>query len=351
MLPIQPRRFRPPQCLAWLAVLLLAATAAPGQDDWDWLQHLRIGLPVMVNIKSSFSENGQFNIPSQAGPVGVTGANHIFNDGYVKVDNTGDARQQTGYWGYDNASQYNSTLDTLTMHSSTGYSLSGEGSREAQPFPGFEAAYGTDLFRFAHVRIGWELGAELMPIHVSDDEALNASVTQSLFTFGTGSIIMPTAPYNGGISSYPEPTISDIATNAGSTNVTGTVTGSRRLEMMLYTVRLGPTLGWNFMPGAELTAGAGPVVGVLTGDYEFSETITTPGSGSAYNSGRYNATKGIFGGYANASLVFQVINHGDVYLGAEFMPLGNVNMNFPGREASLDLRQALQFSAGFNWPF
>jgi hypothetical protein len=68
------------------------------KDD-DWTRHFRIGAMVGMNIKASFSMNGQFNIP------GNNAANGIYDDGYVQTDNTGNAFGQTGNWGYNNASQ------------------------------------------------------------------------------------------------------------------------------------------------------------------------------------------------------------------------------------------------------
>ena len=216
--------------LTLLAGVALLARTASGQNNDDWLQHLRMGVPVLVNARARFSINGQFNLNSQAGPTGITGANHIFNDGYVKVDDTGDAQGYTGYWGYQNASQYNPVAQTLTMHSDTAYSADGSAEKEAQPFAGFEIAYGTDLFRVGPAHIGWELGGSLMPIHITDDQPLAATVNQSAYTFNTGGIIMPTAPYNGGPSGVGEPTIFDTATAAGSAVVPGTVAGTHRLE-------------------------------------------------------------------------------------------------------------------------
>jgi hypothetical protein len=354
MIKIRVHHYRALRGLCALAGLALLARTAFGQDQDDWWQHLRVGVPILVNVKAHFSENGQFNLNSEAGATGVSGVNHVYDDGYVKVDATGDAGGYTGYWGYQNASQYNAAAHTLTMESDTAYTTSGSADKDAQPFAGFEVAYGTDLWRFGSARIGWELGGSLMPIHITDDQPLPATVNQSLYTFSTtspfGPIIVPTAPYNGGSSGEAEPTIQDTATAAGSASVPGTITGTRQLQLMLYTIRLGPTFSWNFVTNTALQIGAGPAVGILTGNYKFDETITTAG-GSAENSGSLGATKTVFGEYVNASLTYRLVEHGDIYIGAQFMPLGNVNLSFPGRQASLDLRQAVQFSAGINWPF
>ena len=248
----RPRPSRRLRHLGWLAgvALLPRAAIAQNADADSWVQHLRIGLPVTVNVKAHFSVNGQFNLNSQAGAVGVSGVNHVFNDGYVKVDNLGDAQGVTGYWGYQNASQYNAAAQTLTMHSTDSYTTSGSASENAQPFVGFEAAYGTDLWRWNTVRLGWEIGAGLTPINVTDDSTMNATVNQSVYTFNTSPVIVPTAPYNGGPSGVGEATISDIACAQPGVTAPGIVTGTRRLEMMLYTVRLGPTISWDFLPSA-----------------------------------------------------------------------------------------------------
>ena len=85
--------------------LMLSARPVLGQDTDSWWQHLRVGVPVTFNIHASFSENGLFTLPGgQAGPAGVPGVDHVYNDGYVKVDMTTNAGGFTSYWGYKNAS-------------------------------------------------------------------------------------------------------------------------------------------------------------------------------------------------------------------------------------------------------
>ena len=293
----------------------------------------------------SFTVHGEwksFTLPAaQAG---------IFNDGYVRVDNTGDALGQTGYWGYQNASQYNAANNTLTMHSATSYTGTGSADVDFQPFVGIEAAYGMDLWNVGRAHIGWEVAAAFTPLRASDNESFGATVNQSAFTFNTTGIIVPTAPYSGGPSGVGEPTISNVETPAGTTNVTGTVSGQRKLDLQLYTFRVGPTVSWDFCKHLGVFAGLGPAIGILNGNYDFSENIVTAG-GTAVNSGRIGMTKIVYGGYLNADLVYHAMDHGDVYIGAQFMPLSSSTVSGMGREARVDLSGTVQFSAGFNWPF
>jgi hypothetical protein len=330
------------------------ACAARAQDSDDWTQHLRIGVPVVLGIRAHFNTTGPFTLSGQPGPAGVSGVNHIYDDGYVKVDATGNAGGYTGYWGYQNASQYNAAAQTLTMHSANSYSTGNGSADENGPNVGIEASYGTDLWRLnREMRIGWEIGAALTPMRIVDNEPLAATVSQSAFTFNTGSIVVPTAPYNGGPGGpgVAEPTIHDVATAQPGMTVPGTVTGERKLDLMLYTFRLGPTFTWDFMPRAGLLVSAGPAMGLVSGAYRFDETITTMSGGSIHNSGSIGTLRTVFGGYANAGLLVRVGEGWDLYLGAQYMPLGTVNMNGPGREASLDLRQTEEFTLGMGWSF
>ena len=327
-----------------LAALAWATTPARAQDDDGWAQHLRLALPVTVNVKARFTENGTFGVPA--------GAAGQYNDGYVLPDQTGDLFGQTGNWGYQSASQYSSVNNTLTMHSATSYTANGSASKDFQPFLGIEAAYGTDLWKSGPVRVGWEIGAGFTPLRATDDESLSSTVTQNAFTFSTAGIaVMPAPGYQGGPSGISEPTISDTPSSTNVTTAGGMVTGARRLDLMLYTLRLGPTVAWDLNDQFTLMGGVGPAVGLLNGNYDYSESVVVTGGGTAQNSGRIRMTKAVYGGYVNGQIIYHAIAHGDVYLGAEFMPLSSASVSGMGRTAKVDLSSAMQFSIGLNWPF
>ena len=54
-------------------------------DSGDWTRHFRIGAMVGMNIKANFKTKGTFNIS------GNNPAKVIYDDGYVRVDDTGNA--------------------------------------------------------------------------------------------------------------------------------------------------------------------------------------------------------------------------------------------------------------------
>ena len=271
----------------------------------------------------------------------------------MRTDNTGNAFGYTGYWGYNNTSQYNAGAHTLTMTAATSFSSNNSAKESGGAFPGFEMAYGGNLWYWKHARVGWELGFGLLPISITDDQSMPASVSQSAYTFNTGGIVVPNAPYQGGFNRDGEPTIPVPLniTPSSTTNIpNGMVTGSQKLDVMLYTVRLGPTMYWDLTEHVSLSLGAGPAVGLVSGDYKYNEIITASGV-SAYNSGKISGTDFVYGGYVNATVLCHVMDNGDIFAGAQFMPMSNATISGGGRMGRLNLGGQVYFTVGVNWPF
>lgn len=314
------------------------------KDD-DWTRHFRIGAMVGMNISASFSMKGQFNIS------GNNAANGIYDDGYVRVDDTGNAQGYTSYWGYNNQSQLSGS--TLTMHSTTSYSANGSSEESGSVFPGFDMAYGGNLFYLGRARIGWDLGFGLLPINITESQIITGvSVNQTVYTFYTGTITVPGAPYQGPYNSAGNPTIFSNPTSTNNTTISGgTVTGSSTLDVMFYTVRLGPSVYWDVNKYIGVSASAGPALGIVSGSYKYNE-IVSAGGVSANNQGRIEATDLVYGGYVNATVMYHVPGeNADIYLGAQFMPMGDANFSGGGREARLKLGGQVYISAGVNWSF
>ena len=302
--------------------------------EYDWTQHFRIGAVVGLNISANFSS--KITRPNNA-------ANGIYDDGYVRVDDTGNAGGFTSYWGFNNQSQYNPVNQTLTMHSVNSYSGSSSGSGV---FPGLDLAYGGEVWDWGRTRIGWDLGFVLLPISITEG-GMSASVSQTTYTFNTGGITWPGAPgpYQGPFNSAGNPTISTNHTTVNSTD-TESIAGSHSLDVMLYSLRLGPSLYWDLNEKWGLSAGVGPAVGLVSGSMKFDETV-----GTVRNRGQIDATDFVYGGYANATLLYHVETGGDLFLGAQFMSLSDATISGGGREGRLNLGGQVYVTAGINWAF
>ena len=168
--------------------------------------------------------------------------------------------------------------------------------------------------------------------------------------FDTGSIVLPTAPYNGGPSGIG-PLISATAVPVGSEVIEGNFTGTQTLDATLVTIKLGPTIFWDLHRYVGLQAGLGPAIGIVPGSLKFDETVQLPDGTTPHNSGKVSSTEVAFGGYANVIATFHVMKNADIYLGAQYLPLGNVSFGGNGRNADLKLTGQINFMAGINWPF
>jgi hypothetical protein len=311
----------------------------------DWTQHISLGALVGLNISAKFSENGSFNIPGNAG-------SGIYNDGYVLEDQTGNAGGYTGYWGYDNASQYNATAQTLSMHDTTSYSAADNSGKNSAALPGLELGYGQNLWDWKRTHIGWDAGVGVVAISIDNNYSAPATVNQTTYVYDTGGIVMPDAPYQGGPSGQGEPIIPATPSSTSSQTSTGVVTGRRSLDGVLTTIRLGPSVNWDLNRHITTSLSAGPAVGIVVGEYKYNETITAGGA-SAQNSGSFVNTAVSFGGYVKASLMYYIWDGGDadIFVSAEYMPMKNATIEDGGQEAQLNLSGQVYLSAGINWPF
>ena len=219
--------------------------------------------------------------------------------------------------------------------------------RDWSVFP-FELAYGGNLWYWKHARVGRELGFGLLPISIPKTALRWQQLTSRLILL-TRVALLCQPHLTGGFNRYGEPTIS---TSASITNnqYAGTVTGKQTLDVMLYTVRLGPTMYWDLTEHVSLSLGAGPAVGVVSGDYKYDEMITASGV-NAHNSGQIGGTDFVYGGYVNATVLCHVTDNGDIFAGAQFMPMSDATISGGGRMGRLNLGGQVYFTVGINWPF
>lgn len=183
---------------AWLGALLSLISGAGSvhaQDDPGWAQHIWLGPQVAFNINAKFGLSGQFPISgSRPGPTGVSGADHFYNDGYVRVDQTGNAQGFTSFWGYQNAGQNDAANHALLMHNATAYSASASSTGNDEPYFGLQLGYGADPWRWGSFHLGLEFAFGFLPVRISANQPIPALVSQSVYSFDTGGIVLPTAP-------------------------------------------------------------------------------------------------------------------------------------------------------------
>ena len=314
-------------------------------QDADWTRHFNIGALAGFNIRGRFSLNGTMNISGHNPAAGV------FDDGYV-IPDAGSSSGYTSDWGYQSASQYNAASGNLVMHSAATYTAAtpANANHANGLDAGFELTYGDTDFKWGRAKVGWEFGFGLLPVKLTDNTTIPVTVSQNSYTFNTGGGPINDAPYNGGPNQFNGQLLGTNYTKGVSSTQNGQVTGTRTLDSLLYTIRLGPTMYWDLNRKMGLFLSAGPVVGLAQNRLSYNETITYNGS-TAVNSGSYRSLSLVYGGYVGAVLTYHAPENADLFIGAQYMPLTSATVSGGGREARLQLSGAVYVSAGVNWSF
>ncbi len=345
----------------WFLPLAAVCVIAPedGRAE-DWTRNFRIGMTIALNIHGDFSTSGTLGVPGgQAGPAGVGGVDHIYGDGYVRKDDTGNALGLTSNWGYENPSQLSTTSpQTLTFHSAQSVNVGDHRDRvEDAPYLGFDMAYGGSIVHSGSWDLGWEMGFGILPITLENKLNVLGTFVTTVHQFevpqnplGGGNIVLPQAPYHGGTGGLG-PLIGDVATALPDETVSGTITGKQTLDVNLYHLRLGPTLHWESGHRWAASVGLGGALGWVNGDYRYEESGSFAEGGSISNSGRFGTSDFVFGGYVDGRVLYHVQENADLFVGAQFMSLTNTKFSRDGREARLDLGRGVYFTVGINWPF
>jgi hypothetical protein len=353
-----------PNTLSALSCLSLLSMAANSHAQEEWTKHFRIGMSFGMNIKADFKTSGRFPVSGNAPGEAIPGRNHTYDDGFVRLDDTGNAvpfdsttgNGVTANWGYQNASQYDAAAETLTFHGTSSYSAVNFSSRNDAPQLGMDLAYGGSFRKWERLALGWEFGFNWTPFDSKDRSPLQTAINgvEDVYpTGGTGktdpNTPFPPAGYRGNFDSAGRPVIDD-APSRTEVSLPGSIAGSRGLEASLYQFRLGPLIRWEFVPRWTLNGSAGGAFGLIDADYVFNERITTATS-STISKGKFGDLETTYGGYAGVVVMYDTGHYWEAYLGAHLLSMSDATVASPGRSARLDLGSAIYLTAGINWTF
>ena len=316
-------------------LVLAAATpfALPGADFSENPNRLSLGARFGFNFKADF----QNNAPVNSGPA-AAGADHTYNDGYVLLDSSGNAGGLTWNWGYQNAAQVaGDTMQFNAIESSSPSGLTGNNKVTDDPQYGVELTYQRVLGRLGSEgkgRWGLEAAFGYTDLDLSDSRSATGPVTVTTDTYPLNGVLPPGAGYNG---SFPGPgaLLGDTPTRIIASG-TATLTSHQKLSGQLYGIRLGPFAEWNLTSQLSLAASVGLTLAPASVDYDFSETITLAGGGTAVASGHSSKTELLYGAYASAMLRYDFGKHWGVFTGAQLQSLTALEQSVGSHTARLD---------------
>jgi len=325
--------------------LTLTAVSPPlvfGADSVPNPHRLSVGLRFGLNYKANFSNSATTFNPVDPGPA-TAGANHTYDDGFVRVDASGNFGGLTSYWGYQNASQVVGT--SMEFHA---LGVPEASSITDDPQLGLELIYQRILGAAAggsSPRWGVEFGLGYTKINLQGSGSGTAPVITD--TYPLGVVQPPLAGYQG--------TSTGPGALLGATPVrtlgTAAVDSYQKLSGRLIGLRLGPFAEWDLTSNLGLTASAGFTFAPTRLYYDFSETITLANGASYSSSGHGSKRKNLYGPYANLMLRFIRGDRWSAYVGAQVQSLTTLEQSVGTRTARFDPRTTVDFSVGITRRF
>ena len=346
------------------AVATMGATMLPAQDgdvvsgpgialaaDQEPTRN-RVGLNFRLgyNISAEFKGLGGFPAQTNPGPPAGGGVDREYDDGYNRVDVSGNNGGLTWNWGYDNASQVPGN-DTVVMHSTSGIGNASTGEMHDDPHPGFELTYGRDLGEAWKGRWGWEGAFGFSDLEIRQRGMLSGDLTRLSDAYALNGVVPPLAPYAGSFSG-PGPLIGDSPSRTIEQVSGGALVGGvREFDASFYGVRTGPYWDLALSDKALVSLSGGLAMAVVDGEFGYRESVTVSGQTLASSSGRNADTDFLLGGYA--SVMFHYLLRDDLraYGGAQYQNLGSYDNGADGREAKIDFGAVFFLTMGFNYSF
>ena len=355
-----------PASRPWLLAPLLLAPVLPlVAAEPDAAPRVQLGDPQPptknrfgVSYRAGFNISAEFkNVASVAhgpsdprgpGPATGGGIDRFYDDGYNRVDISGNKDGLTWFWGAKNQSQVQG--DQLLMHSSSASTIDSK-SVDADVSHGFELTYNRELGRGKKGNWAWGVEGAFgwMNVSVGDNRPLSGGVKTIEDAYNLGGVGV-TAPYNGDYEG-PGTLIEDAPNRTTTSNPNGTlVTGSRGFEADLFSFRLGPYVDLPINEKWSVGLSGGLALGVMDGEFSFDQLVAA-GSSVTHQVGSVSHTDVLIGGYVSATLRYAINPAWSVFIGGQFVSLSDYTAKAGGQKVVLDLSATAFATAGVSYSF
>ncbi len=311
-----------------------------------------------LNITVDFKKLGGLAL-SDPGPVAGSAVNRNYDDGYNRVDITGNNHGGfigTWYWGYQSPNSVQG--GELVLQSYRTLSNATSNNRDDGPQHGCEITYSRELYRDKSWRAGLEAALGYTHIGISDSATLKNTTYRTNDSFVLGGVVPPLAPYAGTFEG-PGPVIGS-APSSRSVNVlprTATITGSRDIDSDVFTLRLGPYVEVPLYKKLSFLFSGGLTLARGTTEFTFRENVTISDPAYGVNLvgptriGSGSQTDFLVGGYVGGGLSYAVSKEISLVAGAQFQAAGQTVNHEKGKESILDLGKSVIVSIGASYSF
>ena len=314
------------------------------------------GFAPLVGVDAKFSGLGFFRNPLTPQALGGS-QEYLYDNGFVRVDSSGNVGGKTWNWGYDDNSQYDSVGDSLEFSISN--SQANGSIKESDDLSGGFEVFGLyDMGEIPSLSLGnrsarWGLKATLhyANISIGNSSSLTSGVSKMTDSFGLGGVLPPSAPYSGSFSG-PGPLIGDSPIRTmGESSSGALVSGERDLEVHLFSLTVGPYLEYPITNRLSLSAEAGLSLALVSGEYDFSSSTSIVGAGTQNTTGSGDETS-LLGGFSiGVNAIYRFNESWSGYGGLKYQYLEDFEIDAAGSSADLDFGSAFQFSLGAIYHF
>jgi len=309
----------------------------------------------LLNARAGFTNLGAFASPFSPQPVGG-GQEYEYEDGYVRVDASGNAGGVTTNWGYSDASQYDPS-GTGSIAFNLTRSLGNGSARETEDVsPGFEIFGYYEMGGIAPIGgrvLTWGLRTGIHYANLSADGRgmISSDVERLTDRFNLGGVIPPSAGYAGTFGG-PGALISDVPTRSTAVIVDGAlVSGELDLNLDMVTLSAGPYIEIPLRENVSLFAEAGLSLSVARGEYDFGSVTSISGLGSQISRGNNTRTMLLPGFFTGLSATWQLTDRFSLQGSARYQYIDRFDVDAAGSSASFSFDGAAIISLGGVWSF
>lgn len=330
------------------ACCLTVCVAAPTQGAAPPNERFTVGYRLGFGISASFTDNAGFAAAADPGPATGGGINRNYDDGFNRLDVTGNAGGKTWNWGYNNASQAPGD-DTIVMSSLAVLSAPSSGKVEDNPQHGVEIGYTRSLASIGPASVGFEIAVGFMPLKLRDAQPLTAATSVINDAFQLSGVIPPVAPYAGSFNG-PGPLLGDSPTRT-ITNGSAMISGYRELKASLYSLRIGPSLELPLVSSLSLNVSGGLAFVYVDGELSYSESAVLMSGASLSRAANHSSTGGVVGGYVAGGLLWRFSPQWSVFGSAQYVSVGDYSITAGARTARLELGHSVFVTLGLGFSF
>lgn len=325
----------------------LAEIATTPAADSPW--RVGAGYAQLLGLKTEFTGLGTFRNANAIQPLG-NGIERDYDNGYVRLDSSGNLGGLTWNWSYDDNAQYNPAGTGSIDFSITNSLANARADEDGGAKPGAEIFAYYDMGAAGFTGLGnrkaswgFRAGLQYSRINVSNFDLLSTGLTTTTDTYDLGGTPAPLAPFVGNPSG-PGPMLSDDPIRSTVVGGTGLVSGSRELDVDLTLLNLGSYLDIPLTEKLDLQVEAGVSLGVASGSYTFHSATAIAGLGTQASHGSDSSTDLLPGVYLGLGATYQLNDSWSILGSGRYQYLQSYDLGTNGSQASLSFDSAFVLS-------